>query len=65
MKYIFVGNSEVEGIWEYLQHPFYVLDFVVIGVSILFEIAQLTGSASFVCRGFYFQESSSFHNIDS
>jgi hypothetical protein len=32
----------VEGLWEYLQHPFYVLDFFVIGVSIAFEIAQLT-----------------------
>jgi hypothetical protein len=38
-----IGTAYVEGIWEYLQHPFYVLDFVVIGVSILFEIAQLTG----------------------
>jgi hypothetical protein len=33
----------VEGLWEYLQHPFYVLDFFVIGVSIAFEIAQLSG----------------------
>jgi hypothetical protein len=33
----------VEGPWEYVQHPFYVLDFFVIAVSIGFEIAQLSG----------------------